>query len=171
MFSADTHCLPLCTHITSHCSTGLSIQTGAILHRELRRRFQRKRQVQLLAETNLDAGDSVIPTDLAPLRSLGPGESEELATDPSLLVASGSRHPPPPPPGQNSGRQVGDLAIDASRRFFSSAAGCHMAVAIYSCGRLANSRGLRLKHCRFCLYCCVVAFSIPAGTWQVNRSC
>lgn len=43
-----------------------------------------KRQVQLLGGAAFDAGDSVNPADLAPIRSLGPGESEELPSDPFL---------------------------------------------------------------------------------------
>ncbi len=55
----------------------------------------------------------MIPTDLVPLRSLVPGESEELSTDPSLLAGRGGRQPPPSPPAQHSEGQVCDPAIGA----------------------------------------------------------
>ena len=106
-------CLPLYTHIITHCSTK-SASNLAVLYSDLRLRLQLNRHVKLLAEMALDAGDLVVHADLAPLRSLGPGESEGLATDPPLLAGSGGRQPPLAPPNQHSGGQVGDLAPRAA---------------------------------------------------------
>ena len=111
-------------------------EPGSTLHSDLRLSLQLNRRVKLLAKMDLDAGDSVVPADLAPLRSLGPGESEGLASGPPLLAGSGGWQRPLAPPDQHPKGQVGNPTIGASCCFVSCAARCHMADRYICLGRL-----------------------------------
>lgn len=105
----------------------------------------------------VDAGDSMIPADLVSLRSLVPGESEELATDPSLLAGRGGRQPPPSPPAQHSEGQVCDPAIGALVLSFLLLCSRRLVAApIRLCGRpcVQKSRRWRLEYCCSCRHCC-----------------